>query len=68
MSQPKTLNKQDLKKILHNFIVFNLFPFLSVFFGQLALEINWKTALTVASLTLWSTLADTFKKWAYKTK
>lgn len=59
----KRLNEEKLKKIVHNFLVFNLFPFLSVFFGQLALEIEWQKALTIASLTLWSTLADTLKKW-----
>jgi len=67
MSKPKTLNKKDIEKIIHNFLVYNLFPFLSVFFGQLALKVEWKIALGIASLTLYSTLADTFKKWSEKT-
>ena len=67
MSKPKTLNKKDIEKIAHNFLVYNLFPFLSVFFGQLALKVEWKLALGIASLTLYSTLADTFKKWSEKT-
>ena len=67
MSQSKTLNTTDWAKIIKNFLLFNLFPFLSVFFGQLAIGIEWRLALSIASLTLWSTLADTFKKWNSKT-
>lgn len=55
------LNKEDLKKWGLNFLLF-VAPTLSIFFGQLAIGVNWKLALPVALLALWQTLADFFKK------
>lgn len=55
------LNKEDLKKIGWNLLIF-VAPTLSIFFGQLALGVDWKIALPVALLALWQALADFFKK------
>lgn len=55
------LNVADLKKIGMNLLVFGA-PTLSVFFGQLAMGVDWKVAAPVAALVFYSAIADFFKK------
>ena len=37
-------------------------PMIAIFFGQLALGVEWKKAIPVAMIALWGALADYFKK------
>lgn len=55
------LNKEDLKKMGWNLVIF-VAPTLGIFFAQLAIGVDWKAAMLVASLALYQTLADFFKK------
>jgi len=55
------LNKIEIKKYLTNTLLFTA-PSLAVFFGQLAIGVNWKAASLVALLTLYTNLSDFFKK------
>jgi len=55
------LNKEELKGYLKNTLRFTA-PSLAVFFGQLALGVDWKAASLVALLTLYTNLSDYFKK------
>lgn len=52
----------DWKKYGMNFIKF-VAPTLAIFFGQLALGVEWKLAIPVALLAFWQSLADLFGKW-----
>lgn len=61
VSPSGTLNKEDLKKIGWNLLIF-VAPTLAIFFGQLALGVDWKMAFPVALLAFWQALADFFKK------
>jgi hypothetical protein len=51
------------EKIGKNLLIFTA-PALVVFFGQLALKVDWKAAGLVALLTLYGALADFFKKYS----
>lgn len=55
------VNKEDLKRWGRNLLIF-VAPTLSIFFGQLALGVDWRLALPVALLAFWQALADFFKK------
>lgn len=52
----------DWEKYGMNFLTF-VAPTLAVFFGQLAMGVEWKLALPVAAIALWQSLADLFGKW-----
>lgn len=52
----------DWKKYGTNMIIF-VAPTLAIFFGQLALGVNWKLAIPVALFAFWQSLADLFSKW-----
>lgn len=56
-----TLSPVLVKKWLKNLLKFTA-PFLAVFFGQLALGVNWKVAGLVALAALYGALADLFNK------
>ena len=60
VSPPGKLNKEDLVKLFNNFVMF-VAPTLAIFFGQLALGVEWKKALPVAGLALWQAIADFFR-------
>jgi len=55
------LNKLEWKQYLTNTLKFTA-PALAVFFGQLALGVDWKAAGLVALLALYGNLSDYFKK------
>lgn len=55
------LNKEELHKYLINTLKFTA-PGLAVFFGQLALGVDWKAAGLMASFVFYANLADFFKK------
>lgn len=55
------LNQDEFRKYLINTVRFTA-PTLAVFFGQLALKVDWKAAGLVALLTLYTNLSDYFKK------
>jgi hypothetical protein len=55
------LNREELKMYLQNTIRFTA-PTLAVFFGQLAVKVDWRAALAVALLALYGNLSDYFKK------
>jgi len=55
------LNKEELRGYLMNTLRFTA-PTLAVFFGQLAIGVDWKPASAVALLALYGNLADYFKK------
>lgn len=55
------LNKEELRAYLLNCLKFTA-PGLAVFFGQLALGIDFRAALLTASLVLYGNLSDLFKK------
>lgn len=55
------LTKTEYKKWVTNLVKFTA-PALAVFFGQLALKVEWKAAGMVALLALYGALADYFKK------
>jgi hypothetical protein len=56
-----TLNKEEFRQYLINTLKFTA-PGLAVFFGQLALGIDWKAAALTASLVFYGNLADFFTK------
>jgi hypothetical protein len=62
-----TLKNIDWRKIGKNILKFTA-PALAVFFGQLALKVDWRAALLVALLTLWGLLADFFSKYSESKK
>lgn len=55
------LTKKEYKKWASNLLKFTA-PALAVFFGQLALKVDWRVAGMVALLALYGMLADYFKK------
>lgn len=55
------VNAADLREWGWNLIKFTA-PALAVFFGQLALGVEWKKAGLVALLALYGAVADLFKK------
>lgn len=56
-----TLNKEELKKYLINTLKFTA-PGLAVFFGQLALGVDWRASALTASFVFYTNLSDLFKK------
>ena len=56
-----TLSPVLLKKWGLNLLKFSA-PFLAVFFGQLALGVDWRAAGLVALVTVYGALADLFGK------
>lgn len=56
-----TLNMDDLKSWAINFVIF-VAPTLAIFFTLLAKGVYWETALPVALLALYQSLADLFTK------
>jgi hypothetical protein len=61
MTMNLKLSESNQVKFVKNLIIFTA-PALAVYFGQLALGVNWKAAGLVALLTLYQALADFFKK------
>jgi len=55
------LTKTKYKKWAKNLLKFTA-PALAVFFGQLALKVDYKAAALVALLALYGLMADYFKK------
>lgn len=55
------LNKTEWKAYLLNTLKYTA-PFMAVFFGQLALGVDWKIASSVALVALYANLSDYFKK------
>lgn len=55
------LNKLEWKQYLINTLRFTA-PTLAVFFGQLAVGVDWRAASAVALLALYGNLSDYFKK------
>jgi len=55
------LTNSNFKKWSSNLIRFTA-PALAIFFGQLAIKVDFKAALLVALLALYGALADYFKK------
>ena len=55
------MNNSEWKAYLRNTLKFTA-PSLAVFFGQLALGIDWRAAILLALLTLYTNLSDFFKK------
>lgn len=55
------LNTVELNKWLINLLKFTA-PSLAVFFGQLALGVDWKAAGLVALLALYGAISDYLKK------
>lgn len=55
------LNKEELHKWAVNLLRFTA-PSLAVFFGQLALGVDWRAAGLVALLALYGAIADYLKK------
>lgn len=55
------LNKIEWKAYLQNTLRFTA-PTLAVFFGQLAVGVDWRAASAVALLALYGNLSDYFKK------
>lgn len=55
------LTNADYKKWALNLLKFTA-PALAVFFGQLALKVDWKVAGMVALLALYGATSDYFKK------
>lgn len=62
ISPAESFKGVDFDKIRKNLLMF-VAPTLVVFFGQLALGVEWKLALPVAMLAFWQSMADLFKKW-----
>lgn len=57
-----SLNKEDLKKIGLNILIFNVPAFLLAILTSLAEKVDLKTALLMASCTLITAVIDTIKK------
>lgn len=55
------LNKTEWKQYLENTLQFTA-PGLAVFFGQLAVGVDWRIALSTAALVLYGNLSDFFNK------
>ena len=55
------LNSEEFKSYLINSLKFTA-PGLAVFFGQLALGVDWKAAALTASFVFYANLSDLFKK------
>lgn len=62
MSPKNTLYEEDVQNIGKNLLKFTA-PTLAVFFGQLAIGVDWRAALAVAILGLYGAAADVFKKY-----
>jgi hypothetical protein len=62
MSLKNSLDQQDWDKIFHNTLVF-VAPTLGIFFGQLALGVEFNKALPVALFALYQSLSDIFNKY-----
>ncbi len=56
------LSNIDWSRVGQNLIKFTA-PALVVFFGQLALKVDWKASALVALLTLYGALSDFFRKY-----
>jgi hypothetical protein len=55
------LNSEELKGYLINCLKFTA-PILAIFFGELALKIDWRIAGLTASYAFYANLSDLFKK------
>jgi len=53
--------KESLKKWGINLLKFTA-PILAIFFGQLALKVDWRAAGMIALYALYAALSDLFKK------
>ncbi len=62
MSQKNTLTEQDFQKWSKNLLKFSA-PALVIFFGQLAIGVDWRAALAVALLALYGAIADLISKY-----
>jgi len=55
------MKKINQQKFLKNLLVFTA-PAMAIFFGQLAVGVEWKAASAVALLALYGAIADYWKK------
>lgn len=62
MSPKNTLVEQDIKAWSKNLLKFTA-PALAIFFGQIALGVDWRIASSVALLAFYGAVADILKKY-----